>query len=409
MDQTMLVLSSPQPITASSRLFRHLVHQRLSQLTRNRLRLSDSRGEVTFGPATSATAADLTIHHPRFYRRIALGGSLAFAEAYLDGDWTTTNLPRLLGLFADELGASESHDRWSDWLLKPARRLANVAKRNTRDGSRRNIAAHYDLSNEFYALWLDETLTYSAGIFPTPQTTLAEASREKYDRMCRMVDLQPGDRLLEIGTGWGGFALHAAENYGCHVTTTTISQQQFDYAQRLIAACGSADRITLLQHDYRVLRGEFDKLVSIEMIEAVGHEYLPTFFGVCNRLLRTGGRMAIQGITIPDQRYAAYRRGVDFIQKYIFPGGALPSLGSIASAITKNTQLQVTTFTDHAADYERTLLVWRRQFFAKLTEVHALGFDERFVRMWDYYLCYCAAAFAHRRVGLAQMGLVKAS
>lgn len=405
----MLVLSSPQPVTAPSRLFRHLVHQRLSTLNRSRLRLSDPHGEVAFGPGSGAVNADLTIHHPRFYRRIALGGSLAFAEAYLDGDWTTTDLPCLLGLFADELGAGESHDRWSDWLLKPARRLANVAKRNTRDGSRRNIAAHYDLSNEFYALWLDETMTYSAAIFPTPLAPLAEASREKYDRICRLVDLQPGDRLLEIGTGWGGFALHAAENYGCRVTTTTISQQQFDYAHKLFAARGLADRITLLQHDYRDLSGEYDKLVSIEMIEAVGHEYLPTFFGVCNRLLRIGGRMAIQAITIPDQRYHAYRRGVDFIQKYIFPGGALPSLGAIASAITKNTQLQVTTFTDYAADYERTLLEWRRNFLANLAEVHALGFDERFVRMWDYYLCYCAAAFAHRRVGLAQMGLVKTS
>jgi cyclopropane-fatty-acyl-phospholipid synthase len=393
----------------ASRLYRHFVHQRLSILHRRRLRLSDSRGEATFGPAAATAHADLTIHHPRFYRRLALGGSLAFADAYLDGDWSTTELPGLLSLFADELAASESHDRLSDWLLKPARRLANLAKRNTRDGSRRNIAAHYDLSNEFYALWLDETMTYSAAIFPTPDTPLAEASREKYDRICRILDLQQADRLLEIGAGWGGFALHAAENYGCHVTTTTISEQQFDYARRLIAARGLANRITLLKHDYRDLTGQFDKLASIEMIEAVGHEYLPTFFGVCNNLLRTGGRMAIQAITIPDQRYAAYRRSVDFIQKYIFPGGALPSLGAIASAITKNTQLQVTTLTDYAADYERTLLAWRANFFAKLADVHALGFDERFVRMWDYYLCYCAAAFAHRRVGLAQMGLVKTS
>ncbi len=373
------------------------------------MRLSDSRGESAFGPANCLTHADLTIHHPRFYRRIALGGSLAFAEAYLDGDWSTTDLPRLLGLFADELGAGESHDRWSDWLLKPARRLVNAGKRNTRAGSRRNIAAHYDLSNEFYSLWLDETMTYSAAIFPTPDTPLSEASREKYDRMCRLVDLQPGDRLLEIGTGWGGFALYAAQTYGCHVTTTTISEQQFDYAQKLFAARGLADRITLLKNDYRDLCGEYDKIVSIEMIEAVGHEYLPTFFGVCNKLLHTGGRMAVQAITIPDQRYAAYRRSVDFIQKYIFPGGALPSLGAIASAIRKNTQLQVTTFADYAGDYERTLLEWRANFFAKLAQVHALGFDERFVRMWDYYLCYCAAAFAHRRTGLAQMGLVKTS
>jgi len=298
--------------------------------------------------------------------------------------------------------------RWG--LLQPLRMLraaAHWCRRNTRAGSKRNIAAHYDLSNEFFSLMLDPTMTYSSGIFDRPGMTLEQASIEKYDRICRRIDLRPGDHLLEIGTGWGGFAEHAVRNYGCRVTTTTISEEQYAYAAQRFRAAGIGRRINLLRHDYRDLSGTFDKLVSIEMIEAVGESFLPGYFEKCSRLLKPDGLFCLQAITIPDHRYASYRRSVDFIQQYIFPGGFLPSVGAIARCVGDRTDFRFLQLEDFGPDYAETLARWRHNFWREIPKVKALGFDKRFIRTWHYYLCYCEAGFHERQIGVAQILLSK--
>lgn len=290
--------------------------------------------------------------------------------------------------------------------MKPVLRVGHWLTRNTLAGSQRNIAAHYDLSNDFFAAFLDPTMTYSSGIFEQPETTLAEASLAKYERLCQLLDLKPHDHLLEIGTGWGGFACYAAHEYGCRVTTTTISKAQHDFAKQQIAAAGLEKRVELLQYDYRQLQGKFDKIVSIEMIEAVGHEFLGTFFGKCDELLRPGGSLAVQAITMPEQRYQQYRRSVDFIQRYVFPGGCLPSVGALVAA-TERTTLQLTMLDDFGMDYARTLELWRENFHANLDAIRELGMPERLLRTWHYYFCYCEVAFREQLIGLKQMVFVK--
>jgi cyclopropane-fatty-acyl-phospholipid synthase len=267
--------------------------------------------------------------------------------------------------------------------------------------------AHYDLGNDFYTLFLDETMTYSCAIFEQPESSLQEASEAKYDRICRKLQLAAGDRVVEIGTGWGGFAVHAARNYGVHVTTTTISDEQQQFAEQRIKAAGLEDRITLLKKDYRDLSGKFDKLVSIEMIEAVGHQYLPAFFRTCSRLLEDDGMMALQAITIGDQIFDRHKRSVDFIKRYIFPGSCIPSITAISTAIAKATDLRLVHLEDITLHYPRTLREWRRRFFANISRVEALGFSDTFVRMWEYYLCYCEGGFAERYIGDVQILFAK--
>jgi cyclopropane-fatty-acyl-phospholipid synthase len=270
-------------------------------------------------------------------------------------------------------------------------------------GSRKNILAHYDLGNDFYSLFLDETMTYSCGIFEHEKSSLKDASAAKYDRLCKKLMLRPGDRVLEIGTGWGGFAVHAARRYGVHVTTTTISDQQHRFAQHRIKAAGLNDQISLIKKDYRDLGGKFDKLVSIEMIEAVGHHYYKAFFETCSRLLHNDGMMAIQAITIGDHMFDRHKRSVDFIKHYIFPGGCIPSITAISNAIAKATDLRMIHLEDITPHYARTLREWRRRFFANLDKVRKMGYPETFIRMWEYYLCYCEGGFAERYIGDVQM------
>jgi cyclopropane-fatty-acyl-phospholipid synthase len=283
----------------------------------------------------------------------------------------------------------------------------NWLRRNTRTGSKRNIADHYDLSNDFFAAMLDPTMTYSSGVFLTSTSTLAEASAEKYDRICRKLLLTPNDHVLEIGTGWGGFALHAAKHYGCQVTTTTISQEQHAFAATRIREALLEDRITLLSDDYRDLHGHYDKLVSIEMIEAVGEKFLPEYFSKCSELLKPEGMMLLQAITIPDFRYDRYRKSVDFIQRYVFPGGFLPSIGAIGDGISRSTDFRFFHAEDFGSHYARTLFLWRRNFWENIDKVRSLGFDERFIRTWHYYLCYCEAGFRERQIGVSQLLLAK--
>lgn len=394
---------------AIARLSRRLLLPRLNGITGGQLAVTDADGSYLFGDDSRSPAHKLSVVDPRFYSCLALNGSLGAGDAYVRGYWRSDDLVGLLRLMSRNMATITGVERpWSRAVQTISRWAADLTP-NTRRASRRHIAAHYDLSNEFFALFLDPTMTYSAGVFESPHSTLEQASLAKYERIARKLRLTVSDRVVEIGCGWGGFAEFAAARFGCHVTGVTISPAQFDYAKRRIAAAGLEGRVDLRLCDYRDLTGRFDKLVSIEMVEAVGHAQLPTFFGKCSSLLTDEGLMALQAITIPDQRYARYRRGVDFIQKYIFPGGRLPSLGALNSAISKASDFRVVHLEDFAEHYARTLLAWRQAFFAAEEQIADLGFSPEFRRTWDYYFSSCAAGFYERLIGVSQIVLAKSA
>ena len=390
---------------------RALVHRRLGALGAGRLLLRDARGEAAFGAAQGdVEPLRVEVRRPRFFRRVLLGGSLGAAESYIDGDWSTSDLTELLRMFVREIEAADAVEGGAAAAARVLARIGSLARRNTRAGRRRNIGAHYDLGNEFFALFLDETMTYSAGIFESPHATMADASRAKLDRICRKLALSPGDRVVEIGSGWGSFAVHAASRYGCRVTTTTISREQHAFVERLVRERGLADRVEVLCSDYRDLRGTFDKLVSIEMIEAVGHEHLPQYFRVCADLLHERGEALIQAITMPERRYRQYRREIDFIRRHVFPGSCVPSLGAILAAAAGGAggaSLRPAHLEEIGPHYAETLRRWRAAFEARLDAVRGLGFDERFVRLWRFYLAYCEAGFEERYLGDVQLVLRK--
>lgn len=389
--------------------FERQVVNHLRPLRHGHLTLQTAERRYEFGAQSdSELAARLVVHDSRCFREIALGGALGAAEAYLNGLWIADDLTSLLRIFCRQLEHSSLMGRCLSAIVGGIARGRHWLARNTRAGSRRNIAAHYDLGNEFFELFLDPTMLYSSAIFEDESDTLDQASFAKLDRICQKLDLRRGDHVIEIGTGWGGFALHAARNYGCRVTTTTISARQYEMARTRVADAGLSDRVQVCRQDFRDLEGQFDKLVSIEMIEAVGHAFLPTYFRACDRLLKPGGKMLIQAITMPDQRYEPYRRGTDFIRTYIFPGGHLPSVGAMQQAVAGETGLQLVEATTFPESYARTLREWRTRFLDRLDEVRALGFDERFVRMWDYYLSYCEAAFLERVVSVGHFCWEKA-
>ena len=323
------------------------------------------------------------------------------------GYWHADNLTLLIRLMARNRAVLDGMSGGAARLTAGARRLAHWLNRNTRSGSRRNIAAHYDLGNDFFALFLDERLMYSSAVFDHPDMSLEEASAAKLDLICRKLDLGPGDEVLEIGTGWGGFAIHAARYYGCRVTTTTISREQYALAAERVAEAGLEGQVELLFKDYRELEGQYDKIVSIEMIEAVGHAWYETFFRQCSSLLKPDGMMLLQAITIADQHYEAARRSVDFIQRYIFPGGALPSVSVICDTLARVTDMRLYHLEDIGPHYATTLRHWRERFLARLGEVRALGYPESFIRMWEFYLCYCEGGFAERTIGTVQALLTK--
>ncbi len=390
------------PLSWPDRLARRVVIRHLENLRRGRLTVIEADGQSVFGEPADLDAT-LAIHRARFFRKAVLGGSLALAESYLRSDWDCDDLTRLLRIFARNRTTAYRFDSGFARLTRWVQQLGHWCRANTRRRSRSNISAHYDLGNDFFRLWLDDTMAYSSGIFVSPASSLHDASIEKFDRVCRKLDIRVGDRVLEIGTGWGGFAMHAAANYGCHVTTTTISREQFHVANDRIHRAGLAGQVTLLQQDYRDLRGQYDKLVSIEMIEAVGHQYLDAYFRQCSQLLRPDGSMLLQAIVMPEQGYEQYIRSVDFIQHYIFPGGCLPSLGTILAAIGRVSDLRFRQAEDYASHYAETLRCWRRNFHEQQDVIMRLGYPERFMRMWHYYLCYCEAAFEERCTGVLQI------
>ena len=394
--------SAPHRIGFVSRFARRLLLGKLRELEGGTIQLTDSCGSETLGRGGDLQSS-MRVHNPAFFRHAVLGGSLSVAESYLRGDWDCDDLTAFFRIFVRNIEAADQLDRGLSRISKWVNRLYHLWHANSRTGSRKNIHAHYDLGNDFFRLMLDDTLAYSSGIFLTPASTLRDASLEKMDRICRKLDLRPSDHLLEIGTGWGGLAIHAATQFGCRVTTTTISQQQFDVARQRIDEAGLSDRVTLLLQDYRDLTGQFDKLVSVEMIEAVGHRYYDAYFRKCSELLKPDGTFVLQGIVMPDRRYAQYLNSVDFIQRYVFPGGCLPSMSAMLESMSRATDLRFVHAEDFGTHYAQTLREWRQRFHDSLDDVRAMGFPERFIRMWNYYLSYCEAAFEERFTGVVQI------
>lgn len=358
-----------------------------------------------FGSAPQVSAR-LRVRREAFFRRCALFGDIGFAESFLAGEWETPDLVAVIGWFIDNQATAPTLSgsaRGSALnLLRWANRAGHLLRPNSRAQARRNIAAHYDLSNEFFALFLDRSMMYSSALWPAPDATLEEAQTAKNEALCRSLRLRPEDHVLEIGSGWGGWAIHAARRHGCRVTTLTLSQRQFEEASRRAAAAGVSDRVRIELRDFRDVPGQFDKVVSIEMMEALGHRYLRPFCRTIARTLKPQGIAALQFITCPDSRYARFRRGVDFIQKHIFPGSLLLSLNRVCSELTRAGDFVLRDLRDLTPDYVRTLQEWRRRFQDALPAVRAQGFDEPFIRKWTYYLSYCEAAFARRNIAVVQ-------
>ncbi|MEA2402094.1 MAG: cyclopropane-fatty-acyl-phospholipid synthase [Thermoleophilaceae bacterium] len=383
---------------------RHVSVALLNRLREGRVELDDGDGAQAFGPPDSALRATVRMHDDRFLRALPRG-SLALAEAYVDGAWDTDDLVTLVRVGAREMPRI---DRWRRPLTPLLSALSRVP-RNTRDGSRRHIAAHYDLGNDMFRLFLDETMTYSCAFFESPEVTLREAQEAKLDRVCRKLELGPDDELLEIGTGWGSLAMHAAGRYGCRVTTTTISQEQHDVALERVCEAGLQDRVTVLLEDYRDLRGRFDKLVSIEMIEAVGWQYLDTFFRRCAELLRPDGLMLLQAITIADRAYDLEKATRSFIKELVFPAGCLPSREVIRGCVDRVTDMTMLELEDITEHYPETLRRWRENFVRSANRAAELGYDLRFRRLWELYFAWCEGGFRERRIGDVQALLAKPS
>ncbi len=380
----------------------------LRQIRRDHVRLIEGSQCLEFGQSNAeGLNATLEVFEPRVYRMLILGGSLAAAEAYIRGYWDSPDLASALRVIGRHAASTTPMDRALARVTYPLLWGANWLRRNTRVGSRRNIAAHYDLSNEFFSLMLDPTMTYSCGIFPARVGLMQEASQEKYDRICRILRLNRNDHVLEVGCGWGGFAIHAAGKYGCRVTALTISRAQHEYATSQVRAAGLEDRVSVVLKDYRDATGQYDKLVSIEMIEAVGEQFLDTYFRQCCRLLKPDGMMALQAITITDNRYDQYRRSVDFIQQYVFPGGFLPSFSALGKSWRRATDFRPIRLDEFSPHYAETLRRWRRRFWENIESIRSLGFDEQFIRTWNYYLCYCEAAFEERLTSVSQIFLAR--
>jgi cyclopropane-fatty-acyl-phospholipid synthase len=385
------------------------VFKLLSKLEAGKIILKDGGATYRFGQTATdfPLQSTITVRHPRFYRNVLSGGSIGAGESYMAGYWSTDNLTRVIRIILrNQIVMKGMEGGWAR-LTAPIYNLYHYFRRNSRKGSRNNITAHYDLGNDFYQLFLDDTWTYSSGIFQSDNRSLADASIAKYDRLCRKLALSPEDHVVEIGSGWGGFAMHAAQNYGCRVTTTTISDAQYALAKQRIQQAGLSGRVKILKKDYRDLTDKYDKLVSIEMIEAVGHQYYDIFFKTCSDLLKPDGMMAIQAITIGDHVFDRHKYSADFIKRYIFPGSCIPSITAMHQALAKVSDLRLFHLEDISPHYARTLRMWRERFFDNIDRVKALGYGDRFIRMWDFYLSYCEAGFAERYIGNVQMVFTK--
>ena len=389
--------------------FEKLFLAQMGSITRGALEISTDHGPWDLGvESNDAPKASLVVNRPSFFRKACLGGSLGAADSYAKGDWESSDLVTLFRLFLQNLEVLDGMEKgFAKILNKFARWAYEIGYRNTVKGSRRNISLHYDLGNEFFELMLDPTMTYSCALFEPPDATLEEAQIAKYDSILDQLEVVEGHHLLEIGTGWGGFAIRAAEKTGCQVTTTTISKKQLVYAQARVTEKKLDERIKVVKQDYRQLEGRFDRVVSIEMIEAVGHEFLPTYFSKISHVLKKDGAALIQAITMPDERYARYLKKVDYVRARVFPGSCVPSMAAMREAITKKSDLKLVGIQDIGKHYVRTLQQWRERFRTNLNKIRSLGYEEDFLRSWEYYLCYCEAGFKECYTGDVHLILTK--
>lgn len=401
-------VSHTNSLHASRGFYENLVIELLSKMTLGKLILRMPSGETMhFGNGEGTITANVSINTASFFKRCVLYGDIGFGEAYMEGDWDTDNITNVIKWFllnvenAPSVSGSKSKALALN-MLKLFNKVYHAKRENSVAGSRKNISEHYDLNNDFFALFLDPTMTYSSAYFNKPDLSLEEAQYAKYERLCRQLHLRSTDHVLEIGSGWGGNAIYMAKNYGCKVTTVTISEEQYKLAKERIEKEGLQDKITIMIEDYRLLQGTFDKIVSIEMLEAVGAKYLPVYFNKCRELLKKDGIFAFQVITCPDSRFKELKNGVDWIQKYIFPGSLLPSVGAINKAVNDTGDLTLLDLKDMGLDYAKTLQLWFKEFNRNLAYVKQLGFDEAFIRKWNYYLNYCEAAFAMRNINVMQ-------
>ena len=408
-----------EQLSFSNRLFRRFIFGIVRRLRSGQLAIQDASGRHLFGAAATDDSGqplppiEIQVHRPAFYGRVLWGGGLGAAESLMDGDWSCSDLTGLVRLMTRNLDLADDFDRGFGRWRKSWERWGHWLRRNSPRQAKQNIREHYDLGNDFFELFLDPTMNYSSAVFSDlsvgaagethSRESLHRGQLNKMDRLCRMLDLGPDDHLLEIGTGWGSLACYAAKHFGCRVTTTTISREQYNWACRRVETEGLVDRVTVLDRDYRLLEGKYDKIISVEMIEAVGDHYYETFFEKCNSLLKPDGLLLLQAITIVDQRYREHLRSVDFICKYIFPGGSLPSITRLVQCAADSASMRLVQLNDYAPHYAETLRRWRQRFHQQLDKVRSLGYDERFIRMWDYYLAYCEAGFDERQINLVHL------
>jgi|TARA_B110000495_G_scaffold114803_1_gene99406 cyclopropane-fatty-acyl-phospholipid synthase len=380
-------------------IFKKLVVKKFKNLKNGLIDFTDGEQSIMIGNKQSKLRVKLEVKSDEFYVLLGSGGLMGASEAYALGFWKVDDLVKLIQIMVRNKDLMENLDSGLSSLIKPINKWIHYRRQNTLLGSKKNILAHYDLSNDFYQLWLDKTMTYSCGIFKDENTTLEEASIEKLDQICKKLQLKNTDSILEIGTGWGSFAIHAAKNYGCSVTTTTISDAQYKFAKQRIEEEGLSSKINLLNKDYRYLEGTFDKIASIEMIEAVGHKNVPEYFKKVSTLLKEDGLFAMQGITYNDQNFEVYKNSVDFINRYIFPGSCLISINQISEIIKKNTDMIFVDLEDITEHYVTTLKIWRKNFFDKISEIRELGFSQAFINLWEFYFVYCEAGFIEKNIG----------
>ena len=413
MSTTMLVdhlaekIKTPTKATFLTSIFKKGLKKKLNHVTHGHISVVDGSEKFSFGDSSSALIVKVQIHSQEFYVMTGSGGALGIAEAYILGYWSADDVVMLMRIILKNRSILLSLNNGIAKLLNPVNKLIHRSRQNTLKGSKENILAHYDLSNDFYKLWLDPTMTYSCGYFSNPDTSLEDASIEKLDRICRKLKLSEKDHVLEIGTGWGSFSIHAAKNYGCNITTTTISDAQYEYARTRVIEEGLESKINLINKDYRKLDGQYDKIVSIEMIEAVGYEFIPEYFKKISDLLKPNGLMALQGITYNDHNFDTYKDSVDFIKKYIFPGSCLISVSQIVDVIKNKTDLSMIDMEDITRHYASTLNKWRKNFMKVLPEVREMGYSRAFINMWEFYFLYCEAGFLERNIGDVQLVFAK--